>query len=128
MYSTALDRVSALAADLSERGLDKDISVVLWGEFGRTPRINHGPSNAGRDHWAPVISTLVFGGGMRVGQVIGSTDRHGGYPKEKSYSVQRVLSTLYHRLGIGPSQSFRSSTGRPMYILDDQEPIPELIG
>jgi hypothetical protein len=125
---SSLDRgVSALAADLAERGLDKDISVVVWGEFGRTPRINHGPSNAGRDHWAPVMSTLVLGGGMRMGQVIGCTDRHGGYPKEKPFSVQQVLSTLYHRLGIDPSQSFLSRSGRPMHILEDREPIRELL-
>jgi hypothetical protein len=124
-----LDRgVAALAADLSERGLDKEISVVVWGEFGRTPHINHGPSNAGRDHWAPVMSALVLGGGMRMGQVIGCTDSRGGYPKEKPYSVQRVMSTLYGRLGIDPSQSFLSKSGRKMDILDDREPIQELVG
>jgi hypothetical protein len=123
-----LDRgVAALATDLAERGLDQDISVVVWGEFGRTPKINHGPSNAGRDHWAPVMSTLVFGGGMRVGQVIGKTDSHGGYPKEKPYSVQRVLSTLYDRLDIDPAQSFLSKAGRKMDILEDREPIKELV-
>jgi hypothetical protein len=124
-----LDRgVAALAADLSERGLDKEISVVVWGEFGRTPKINHGPDNAGRDHWAPVMSTLIMGGGMRMGQVIGRTDSKGGYPKEKPYSVQRVLSTLYSRIGIDPAQSFLSKSGRPMFITEDREPIPELIG
>lgn len=124
-----LDRgVAALAADLSERGLDQEISVVVWGEFGRTPQINHGPSNAGRDHWAPVMSALVMGGGMRMGQVIGCTDSRGGYPKEKPYSVQRVMSTLYGRLGIDPSQSFLSKSGRKMDILDDREPIQELVG
>ena len=120
--------MAALAADLAERGLDQDISVVVWGEFGRTPQINHGPNNAGRDHWAPVMSALVLGGGMRMGQVIGCTDSRGGYPKEKPYSVQRVLSTLYHRLGIDPSQSFLSKSGRTMFILEDREPIPELVG
>ena len=124
-----LDRgVAALAADLSERGLDKEISVVVWGEFGRTPQINHGPNNAGRDHWAPVMSALVLGGGMRMGQVIGRTDSRGGYPKEKAYPVQRVLGTLYNRLGIDPSQSFLSPAGRKMDILEDREPIPELVG
>lgn len=124
-----LDRgVAALAADLAERGLDQDISVVVWGEFGRTPKINHGPDNAGRDHWAPVMSALVLGGGMRMGQVIGCTDSRGGYPREKPYSVQRVLSTLYTRLGIDPSHSFLSKSGRTMYIAEDREPIPELVG
>ncbi|MEI7686731.1 MAG: DUF1501 domain-containing protein [Planctomycetota bacterium] len=124
-----LDRgVAALAEDLSQRGLDEDISVVVWGEFGRSPRINHGPDNAGRDHWAPVMSALVMGGGMRMGQVIGSTNSRAEYPREKPYSVQRVLSTLYHSIGINPSQSFLSRTGRPMSIAEDREPIPELIG
>jgi uncharacterized protein (DUF1501 family) len=123
-----LDRgVAALATDLAERGLDQEISVIVWGEFGRSPRINHGADNAGRDHWAPVMSALVLGGGMRMGQVIGCTNRLGEYPKEKPYSVQRVLSTLYHRLGIDPSQTFVSRSGRPMYILEDREPIQELI-
>lgn len=124
-----LDRgVAAMAEDLSQRGLDEDISVVVWGEFGRTPRINHGPDNAGRDHWAPVMSTLIMGGGMRMGQVIGRTDSRGGYPLEKPYSVQRVLSTLYSRIGIDPSQTFLSRAGRPMSITEDREPIPELVG
>lgn len=124
-----LDRgVAALAADLSERGLDQEISVVVWGEFGRTPKINHGPSNAGRDHWAPVMSALVLGGGMRMGQVIGCTDSRGGYPKEKPYSVQQVMSTLYGRLGIDPSQAFPSPPGRKMVILEDRDPVKELIG
>ncbi len=124
-----LDRgVATLAEDLSQRGLDADISVVVWGEFGRSPRINHGPANAGRDHWAPVMSALVLGGGMRMGQVIGSTNSRGEYPRERPYSVQRVLSTLYSRIGIDPSQSFLSRAGRTMYITEDREPIPELIG
>lgn len=124
----SLDRgVAALATDLAESGLDQEISVIVWGEFGRTPRINHGPNNAGRDHWPAVMSSLVLGGGMRMGQVIGCTNRLGEYAKEKPFSVQRVLSTLYHRLGIDPSQSFLSRTGRPMYIAEDREPIRELI-
>ena len=123
-----LDRgVAALATDLAERGLDQEISVIVWGEFGRTPRIVHGSSNAGRNHWPVVMSALVMGGGMRMGQVIGCTNRLGEYPKEKPFSVQRVLSTLYHRLGIDPSQTFPSRSGRPMYIAEDWEPIQELI-
>jgi hypothetical protein len=124
-----LDRgVAALAEDLSQRGLDEDISVVVWGEFGRSPRINHGPDNAGRDHWAPVMSALVMGGGMRMGQVVGCTNSRAEYPREKPYSVQRVLSTLYRSIGIDPSQTFLSRAGRTMYIAEDREPIPELIG
>jgi hypothetical protein len=124
-----LDRgISALAANLAESGLDQEISVIVWGEFGRSPRINHGPSNAGRDHWPAVMSALVLGGGMRMGQVIGCTNRLGEHPKEKPIAVQRVLSTLYHRLGIDPSQSFLSRSGRTMHILEDRGPIRELIG
>lgn len=74
------------------------------------------------------MSALVLGSGMRMGQVIGCTDSRGGNPKEKTYSVQRVLSTLYHRLGIDPARSFLSKSDRSMYILEDREPIGELLG
>jgi len=72
--------VSALVEDLHQRGLDQDVSVVMWGEFGRTPRINGG---AGRDHWAPVMSALLAGGGLKMGQVIGTSSSRGEYPKDR---------------------------------------------
>ena len=91
--------LSALIEDLHARGLDKDVSVVVWGEFGRTPKIN---KDAGRDHWPPVSCALLAGGGMRTGQVIGPTNRLGEVPKDRPVTFQNVFATLYHNLGISP--------------------------
>ena len=116
--------LSTLVEDLHLRGLEKDVSVVVWGEFGRTPKIN---KNAGRDHWAPVNFALLAGGGMRTGQVIGSTDKDGGYAKDRPVSFQNVFATLYHNLGIDPGTLVADRSGRPMYLLEDQQPIRELV-
>jgi Protein of unknown function (DUF1501) len=116
--------LSALVEDLHFRGLDKDVSVVVWGEFGRTPMIN---KNAGRDHWPPVNFALLAGGGMRTGQVIGATDKHGAYVTARPVSFQNVFATLYHNLGIQPGTVIPDRGGRPMTLLDEREPIRELI-
>ncbi len=89
--------VSALVDDLHQRGLDRDVSVVVWGEFGRTPKIN---AAAGRDHWPNVSCALLAGGGMRTGQVIGSTDRNAAEAKDGPVRFEDVFATLYNRLGI----------------------------
>src|SRR4051812_11667751 len=91
--------IAALIEDIYARGLDQDVSVVVWGEFGRTPKIN---KQAGRDHWAPVNSALLAGGGMRVGQVIGATDRLGSAATSHAIHYHDVLATVYHNLGIDP--------------------------
>ncbi|MFO0877473.1 MAG: DUF1501 domain-containing protein [Gemmataceae bacterium] len=117
--------VANLIKDLHDRGMDKDVVVVMWGEFGRTPRVNN--SDGGRDHWSPVMSALVAGGGLRMGQAIGSSSARGEYPRDRRVSAQQVLSTLYRAMGIDPSQTFLSGTGRPMHILEDREPISELL-
>jgi hypothetical protein len=120
-----LDRgISNLVQDLHDRGMNKDVVVVVWGEFGRTPRINSG---AGRDHWAPVMSALVAGGGLKMGQVVGSTNSRGEYPKDRKVTVPQVLSTFYRTLGIDPAMTFNNGTGRPVHILDDREPVRELL-
>ncbi len=116
--------VSALVQDLCDRGMDRDVVTVMWGEFGRTPRVNGG---AGRDHWSPVMSAMVAGGGLRMGQAIGSSSARGEYPRDRRCTVPQVLSTLYRGMGIDPSQTFANGSGRPMYILDDREPISELL-
>jgi hypothetical protein len=116
--------LSALVEDLHLRGLDKDVSVVVWGEFGRTPRIN---KRAGRDHWPPVNFALLAGGGMRTGQVIGATDRHAAYPKDHPVTFQQVFATLYYNLGIDPGTLVSDRGGRPMTLLDEREPIGEVI-
>ena len=120
-----LDRgIANLVQDLHDRGMAKDVSVVMWGEFGRTPRINGG---AGRDHWSPVMSALVAGGGMKMGQMIGTSSARGEYPKDRRLTVSQVLGTLYRAMGIDPATTFPNQTGRPMYVLDDREPISELL-
>ena len=118
--------VSALVQDLHDRGLDKDVSVVVWGEFGRTPQIN---KRGGRDHWPRVSCALMAGGGMRTGQVIGATDRLGGEAVDRPVTFQEVLATLYHNVGINASGTTVSDlSGRPHYLVDDNtQPISELI-
>ncbi len=116
--------LSSLVEDLYARGLDKDVSVVVWGEFGRTPKIN---KDAGRDHWPPVNFALLAGGGMRTGQVIGATDKEAAYVKQRPVTFQNVFATLYHNLGIDPGTTVSDRNGRPMYLLDECQPIPELI-
>ncbi|MCS7271206.1 MAG: DUF1501 domain-containing protein, partial [Gemmataceae bacterium] len=121
-----LDRgIAHLVQDLHDRGLDQDVVVIVWGEFGRTPRINR---DAGRDHWAPVMSALVAGGGLKMGQMIGSSTEKGERPKDRPCTVQQVLATLYLAMGIDPAMTFPNGSGRPMHLLDDREPIRELLG
>jgi hypothetical protein len=118
--------LSALIEDLHNRGMEKDVSVVVWGEFGRTPKIN---AQAGRDHWPQVSCALLAGGGMRTGQVIGSTDRLGGEAKDRPVHFQDVFATLYNRLGIDVSQfTLPDLTGRPQFMVDRTYlPIREVI-
>lgn len=118
--------VTALVQDLHDRGMEKDVSVVVWGEFGRTPKIN---KNAGRDHWPKVSCVLLAGGGMRTGQVIGATDRWAAEVKDRPVHFQDVFATLYHNMGIDiQSATITDLDGRPHYLVDDgHKPIPELI-
>ena len=119
-----LDRsIHALVTDLHERGLDKEVLVVVWGEFGRTPRISQG----GRDHWPDLGYALFAGGGLKTGQVVGSSDSHAARPKTRPLSAQSVLATIYRHFGIDPKQSLPDFSGRPQCLLDDAEPIAELI-
>jgi hypothetical protein len=122
----AYDRsIHALVTDLHQRGLDKDVAVVVWGEFGRTPTVN---KNGGRDHWPSAGFALFAGGGFRTGQIIGATDSSGARPTTRAYGPQNVLATLYRHLGIDPSQTLPDRGGRPMKVLDDGEPIAGLLG
>ncbi len=122
-----LDRgVAALIKDIHDRGLDKDVSVIVWGEFGRSPRIN--TNNGGRDHWPEAMSVLLSGGGMKMGQVIGSTNHLGEFAKERPIQLLEVFATLYHNLGISPKQlEFMDQAGRPQSLLDGHLPIKELV-
>ena len=113
----------ALVTDLHERGLDKDVAVVLWGEFGRAPKISRGD---GRDHWPDAGAAVIAGGGFKTGQVIGATDAHGGRSKVTPYTPGNVLSSLYGHLGIDPATTLPDFARRPMHILDEREPVREL--
>lgn len=119
--------LTALIEDLHERGLEKDVSVVVWGEFGRTPKINN---KAGRDHWPRVCSALLAGGGMKTGQVIGSTDRLGGEADDRPVSFQEVFATIYHNLGLDlESQRIFDFRGVPRsFVEEGVKPIAELVG
>ena len=125
--------VTALVEDLYNRGLDRKVMLVVTGEFGRTPRINSqtgtqtGVSQPGRDHWPQAMSMLVAGGGMRTGQVIGSTNSKGEEPKERPLTPNDLWATVYRHLGIDWTQSFPDHSGRPMPILPFGEPIEELL-
>jgi hypothetical protein len=115
----------ALVTDLEERGLLQNVSIVVWGEFGRTPRIN---KQGGRDHWPAVSPVLLAGGGMRVGQVLGVTDRYAGAVVSRPIHYQDVFATLYHNLGIDPvATTLNDPNGRPQHLLDQGQPIRELV-
>jgi len=118
--------LTALIEDLEQRGMLRNVSIVCWGEFGRTPKIN---GDAGRDHWPQVSCALLAGGGIRAGQVIGATNRLGEYATERPVTFQEVAATLYHNIGINlrATREF-DLRGRPQYPVDDGvKPLPELI-
>jgi hypothetical protein len=119
-----LDRsVAALVEDLHDRGLEKDVLVLVWGEFGRTPRVN---KVEGRDHWPDAGFALFAGGGLRTGQVIGETDAKAERPKNRALGAQDVLATVYQALGIDLDVCLTDFSGRPMPLLDTGKPIQEL--
>ncbi len=115
----------ALVTDLEERGMLDDVTIVVWGEFGRTPKIN---ANAGRDHWPRVGPALLAGGGLNTGLVLGETDRTASSVISRPITYQDVFCTLYHTLGLDPHRlTLTDPQGRPQYVLDDGEPIRELV-
>lgn len=119
--------MAALVQDLHDRGMAKDVAVVAWGEFGRTPTIN---KEAGRDHWPRVGGGLLAGGGFRTGQVIGATDRLGGEIAERGIHFGEVFASLYQHLGLDPHATmFTDLAGRPHPLVDHQhEVMKELVG
>ena len=116
--------LSALIEDLYKRGMDKDVAVVAWGEFGRTPKIN---KDAGRDHWPRVGGGLIAGGGFRTGQVIGATDRLGGEVADRPVHFGEVHATLHRFLGIPEDATVDDLTGRPQYLVDGHQPLHEIL-
>lgn len=125
--------ITAIVEDLYERGLDKKVMLIVTGEFGRTPRISNvvgsqtGVMQPGRDHWPQAMSVLVAGGGMRTGQVIGSTNSKGEHPKDRPMTPNDLWATVYRHLGIDYTHAFPDHRGRPMPILPYGEPIAELM-
>lgn len=116
--------VATLVNDLALRGLDRDVLVMTFGEFGRTPRIN---PTAGRDHWPGAMSVLFAGGGLRMGQVVGATDTRAEYPISRPQSPGCILSTMYHTLGVDYHHEFYDAARRPMPVLNEGRPIDELV-
>jgi Protein of unknown function (DUF1501) len=116
---------AALMNDMHTRGMLQNTLVLVWGEFGRTPRINTG---AGRDHWPGAMSVVLAGGGLRMGQAIGVTDPRAEYPRERPITPEDVLSTMYHVLGIDQNREFHNEAQRPLKILNSGTPIRELVG
>ncbi len=118
--------VSALVEDLHQRSLDRDCTVMILGEFGRTPKIS---AQVGRDHWPQVNCALMAGGGMRTGQVIGATDRIAGEAVARPVTYGELYATLYHNLGIDVNgTTLKDLSGRPQFLVEDQgRPMRELV-
>ncbi|MEO2035549.1 MAG: DUF1501 domain-containing protein [Planctomycetaceae bacterium] len=120
--------VSALIEDLEDRGLQDDVVLVVVGEFGRTPRIHVHKGCPGREHWGPAGCALVYGGGLTMGQVIGSTTDKGERPLDRPVSYQDLLATIYYAVGVNPEHTIVNHLGRPVPILSTGAPITELTG
>jgi hypothetical protein len=127
--------VATLFADLDERGLLESTLVVLCGEFSRTPRMNDGGNGGppgsqgtpGRDHWGNSMFCLLGGGGVKGGQIVGSTDKHGTAPHARAVTPCNIHATIYQVLGIDPKLQVIDHSGRPISVLDDPTPISELL-
>ena len=122
----ALDHaISAFVTDVNQRGLQNDILLVVSGEFGRTPRVNN---NAGRDHWAPLSTLALAGGGLRMGQTVGESNSRAEVPKTTPITPQHLMATIFHVLGIPQDLHYNDPTGRPTTMLNGGRPIRELVG
>ena len=116
--------VSAFVQDCANRGVDKDILLVISGEFGRTPRINNG---AGRDHWAPLSTLALSGGGLKMGQAVGESNAKAEVPKTRPITPQDLMATIFHVLGIPQDLHYKDPSGRPVPMIDGGRPIGELV-
>lgn len=123
--SPVLDHaVATLVEDIHQRGLSEKILLVITGEFGRTPKIN---KNGGRDHWAPLSTLALAGGGLKMGQVVGESAAKVDVPKTQPVTPQDLMATVFHVLGIDPGVQFVDTAGRPVYMLENGKPIEELV-
>ena len=116
--------VAAFVEDTSARGMDKDVLLVITGEFGRTPRIN---GNAGRDHWAPLSTLALAGGGLKMGKVVGESTAKAETPKTTPITPQDLMATVFHVLGVPQDLHYKDPSGRPTPMVDGGKPIAELI-
>ena len=116
--------VAAFVEDVHQRGLSDRILLVVTGEFGRTPKINR---NAGRDHWAPLSTLALAGGGLNMGQVIGESDSKAYRPATEPVTPQDLMATIFHVLGVDLDLQFVNQAGRPVYMVEDGRPIAELV-
>jgi len=116
--------VAALVEDINQRGMENNILLVISGEFGRTPKIN---GNAGRDHWAPLSTLALAGGGLKMGQVVGESAAKVDVPKTTPIRPQDLMATLFQVLGIDRRVQFVDQAGRPVYMIEDGRPIEELV-
>jgi uncharacterized protein (DUF1501 family) len=116
--------VSALIEDLHQRSLEKNVLLVITGEFGRTPKIN---KNAGRDHWAPLSTLALVGGGLRMGQVVGESASKVDVPKSAPIRPQDLMATVFDVLGLDRNTQFFNEAGRPVYMIEEGRPIEELV-
>jgi uncharacterized protein (DUF1501 family) len=117
--------LDTLVTDLEERGMLQDVMIIVWGEFGRTPKINE---KAGRDHWPKVAMGIMAGGHLKTGQVIGATDKHAAEATNRPVHYQDVIATLYQHVGIDArGTTLTDTTGRPQYLVDIGQPIREVL-
>jgi uncharacterized protein (DUF1501 family) len=116
--------VATFIQDVHQRGLQDRILLVVTGEFGRTPKVNR---NAGRDHWAPLSTLALSGGGLKMGQVVGESAPKGDVPKSKAIRPQDLMATVFHVLGIDPKTQYLSNAGRPVYMIEDGQAIADLV-
>jgi hypothetical protein len=116
--------VAAFVEDTHARGLDQEILLVITGEFGRTPRINGG---AGRDHWAPLSTLALAGGGLKMGQVVGESTAKAEVPKTTPITPQDLMATVFHVLGVPQDLHYKDQSGRPTPMIDGGKPIAELV-
>jgi uncharacterized protein (DUF1501 family) len=126
--------VHGLFTDLAERGLLDQVLVMVMGEFGRTPKMNNGGNGGpplskgtpGRDHWGNALSVLMGGGGIRGGQVVGSTNRLGEVPHDRPLRPGDIHHTIFKVLGVDPNINFENHAGRPIPAIDHGSVISEL--
>ncbi len=116
--------VSALVEDINQRGQEKNILMVITGEFGRTPKVN---KNAGRDHWAPLSTLALAGGGLNMGLTVGESASKVDVPKTTPIRPQDLMATVFQVLGLDPKLQFVNQAGRPVYMVEDGKPIHELV-